>query len=123
MAQQLTQRVRSSAGIAHQEAPSAAEFGIDVGIGADAVVEQRFDQAVDAALGLLWIERTLAPVGLETGMVNDEGHVRITASHRTDVVAARKMRGHAGKRQALVDADGADTKRARLLYEGNADFG
>src|SRR5260221_461088 len=77
MAQQLAQPMRRRGRVAHGEAPRAAELGIDIAVGRDAVVDQRLDQAVDAALGTGRVERPLAPAGLEAGMVDDEADVGI----------------------------------------------
>src|SRR6266851_4326445 len=77
MAQQLAQRMRRRGRVAHEEAPRAAELGIDIAVGRDAVVDQRLDQAADAALGMRRVERTLAPADLEARMVDDEADVGI----------------------------------------------
>src|SRR5260221_2537063 len=121
MAQQLAQRMRRRGRVAHEEAPRAAELGIDIAVGRDAVVDQRLDQAVDAALGMRRVERPLAPAGLEAGMVDDEADVGIKPRDAADIDTARVMLGHAGEGQALVDADGADAEGPRLLDEGDAD--
>src|SRR5260370_18064705 len=67
------------------------------------------------------VERTLAPAGLEAGMVDDEADVGIKPRDEADIDTARVMLGHAGEGQALVDADGADAEGPRLLDEGDAD--
>ena len=73
--------------IAHGEAPATTELSIDVAVGSDVVIAQRPNQRVNAVtftglrIGLLVIARH------ETGVIDDETHVRKHPGNRSDVAA------------------------------------
>src|SRR5262245_2546954 len=46
--EKLAERMRRTVGVAHEEAPRAAELGIDIGVWLDTVIDQRADEGVDA---------------------------------------------------------------------------
>src|SRR5437660_10009200 len=117
---QLADRVGRLLGVAHQEAPGAAELGVYVRSRGDVVFLQRRDQGVDA----------VAPrrVGLlrdachEPGVVDKEVDVGKALRDDADVAALAVLVGLAAEGQALVHGDVLHAELARLFYEANADI-
>jgi len=123
--EELAEDVGGRRRVAHDEPPGAPELRVDVLVRTDLVVLQRPDEAVDAVR--IRVVRvvgagTLA-VGLEAGVVDDEGDVRVAGRGRTDVARVGELRGRADdRRDALVRADDLGTDLAYVIDEPLADL-
>src|ERR671931_1324840 len=117
---ELAKRVRRVFGVAHEEAPGAAELRVDVGVRRDAVLDERAHQRVDAVALRRGIVGLLLHAGDEARVVDQELDVRKALRHDADIAALAVLVGLRAEGQALVHAHHLHAERARLLDETGA---
>jgi hypothetical protein len=89
--EQLARQARRLVGVAHHEAPGAAEFGADV---LHAVLANRADQHVDAGAGGGAV-RPLLDAGVAAGVVDEEGRPEQGVGLEAGELPPRRLRVHA----------------------------
>src|SRR5262245_2225286 len=85
--EELAERMRRAVGVAHEEAPRAAELGIDIAVRFDTVLNQRADESVNAVARAAPGVGALGNSGNETSMIDEETHIRKALRHDSNVTA------------------------------------
>src|SRR5436190_3243550 len=118
--EQLANAVCSRLGVAHQEAPGAAELGVDVRVRLDAVLDERAYERVDTVTLRIVVVRLLLHGRHESRVIDQERDVGEALRYNADVAALAMLVRLLAEGQALVHADHLDAERARFLDEADA---
>ena len=115
--QEFAQRMRRRFRVAHQEAPGAAKFGINITVGRYAVLDERTDQGIDAIICAPALEGAFRNGGDETRVIDQESNVGEAFGDDTDIAALAMFVGLFTEGQPLMDADDFYAEFACLFDE------